>query len=29
MNDENLVSLKIKYGSPFTAAQAKNHNYRI
>ncbi len=28
-NDENLVSLKIKYGSPFTAAQAKNQNYRI
>ena len=25
--DENLVSLKIKYGSPFTAAQIKKNNY--
>ena len=31
-NDENLVFLKIKYGSPFTAAQLKkqqNQNYHI
>ena len=27
--DENLVFLKIKYGSPFSAAQAKKNYYRV